>query len=141
ISIDFMFGTIRKHQTWLWAVIITIMIVSLVFFFSQSRMNNGPRAEMNYGSINGEKITQEEFGNATREVQLSYLFKGDEARRSGLDLEREIYQWLLLLQRADKMGIHVSTEDVARVAQQMLFQFQKQGITSPQIFIQQVLRP
>ena len=39
-----MFGTIRKHQTWLWAVIITLTIISFVVFFSPySKLNNERR--------------------------------------------------------------------------------------------------
>jgi len=45
-----MFGTIRKHQTWLWAIIITLTIISFVIYFgpqsrvSQGRADRGPAA-------------------------------------------------------------------------------------------------
>ena len=53
-----MFGTIRKHQTWLWAVIITVIIFSFVIYFSPySKMNDSRRGPVNLGSINGERIS------------------------------------------------------------------------------------
>src|SRR6266446_4095535 len=57
-SIDVMFGTIRRHQTWLWAVIITITIISFVIFFGpQSRFNSsGRETSVYYGSINGQPV-------------------------------------------------------------------------------------
>jgi hypothetical protein len=143
-----MFGTIRKHQTWLWAVIIAVIIVSFVLFFSPySRMNNSARGEVDYGTINGEKVTQEQYSDASREVLLSYFFKNgsfptDQTVRSGaFDPQRETYQWMLLLNGADKMGIRVGPQETARVAQAMIFQFQKSGIKTADDFIRQVLVP
>jgi len=142
-----MFGTIRKHQTWLWAVIIAITVVSFVFFFSPyTKMNDARRGPANYGSINGERVSETDFANAWREINLRYFFMngswpGEDAKKSGFEPEREAYQWLLLIQQGDKMGIHVAPREVARVAQAMLSQFQRSGITSPEMFIKQVLQP
>jgi len=144
-----MFGTIRKHQTWLWAVIIAVTVVSFVFFFSPyAKMNDSRRGRVNYGSINGEPVSEEQFANAWREVQLRYFFMNgnwpsEEAKKSGFDPERETYQWLLLEQKADQMGIHVGPHEVGRVAQAMLSQVMRSGsgINSPDAFIRQVLNP
>ncbi len=141
-----MFGTIRKHQTWLWAVIIAVIIVSFVFFFSPyAKMNNSTR-EADYGAINGVAVTEEQFSRGMREIYLRYFFNNgrfpnQESKKTGFEPERETYQWLLLLQKADKLGIHVGSSEVARVAQAMLSQFQKSGITSPDMFIERVLKP
>ena len=68
-----MFGTIRKHQTWLWIVIITVIIISFVVYFSPySNLNRGVRVA-DFGSINGEKINKSEFAQAQREVFLRYF--------------------------------------------------------------------
>jgi hypothetical protein len=80
-----MFGTIRKHQTWLWAVIITLTIISFVIYFGpQSRVSGGRGGTFNLGTINGERITPEEFTEAQREVYLRYFFMsgnlGEEAQ-------------------------------------------------------------
>jgi len=69
-----MFGTIRKHQKWLWAVIITLTIISFVIFFSPySKMNSGVRRSGNYGSINGQRVTDQDYINAYREVDLAHF--------------------------------------------------------------------
>src|SRR6266851_3157475 len=61
-NLAFMIGTIRKHQTWLWAVIITLTIISFVWYFGpSSKMSDARRGPANYGSINGERINQADF--------------------------------------------------------------------------------
>ena len=143
-----MFGTIRKHQTWLWAIIITLTIISFVIFFSPvSKMNNTRGGPVNLGSINGERVSQEEFVKARREIYLRYFFMsggrwpGDDAKKMGFDPERETYQWLLLIQKEEQLGIHIGSDVVAQIAKNMLSQFQKDGVTSPAIFVQKVLQP
>ena len=142
-----MFGTIRKHQTWLWAVIITVIIISFVIFFSPySKMNDNRQVAANWGSINGEKVTQEEYVKAYKEICLRAFFMtgnwpDDEARKQGGDVERESFQWLLLKQKQKELGIHISTDAVAQGARAMISQFQRSGITSPEMFINLVLKP
>src|SRR5215813_15508471 len=104
-----MFGTIRKHQTWLWAVIITLTIISFVVFFSPySRMNNnGRQMSSNFGSINGERISEDDFRRAYDEVKIEYFFMSggnwprseEEAKKQGFDLEQKTYFRLLLIQK------------------------------------------
>jgi hypothetical protein len=142
-----MFGTIRKHQTWLWAVIITLTIISFVIFFSPySKLNNTRRGPVNLGSINGERISEEEFINARNEVLLRAFFTSgnwpdEDARKMGGQVDRDTYHWLLLIQKQEQLGIHVSTDVVAEAARAMMSQFQRKGITSPEMFIRQVLQP
>jgi hypothetical protein len=140
-----MFGTIRRHQTWLWAIIITLTIISFVIFFSPYSRVNTERRQVGYGSINGEKISQEQFEDAWKEVQLRYFFMSggrwpdDEAKKTGFDPEREVYQWLLLVQKQEELNIRASVDALHHVALELLRPFGRQGITSPEIFIQQVL--
>ena len=145
-----MIGTIRKHQTWLWAIIITLTIISFVIFFSPySKVANTRSGSFNAGSINGERITQEQFVNAQREILLQYFFRSGgnwlndlEAKKQGFDLERETYQWLLLIQKQEQIGIHVSSELAARFFRdEMLPQFHRAGLTTPDLFVKQVLLP
>ena len=142
-----MFGTIRKHQKWLWVVIIAVIIVTFVFMFSPyARMTDNHQVAVNWGTINGEKITQEEYVKAYKEICLrSFFMTGkwpdDEAKKQGGDVERESYQWLLLRQKQQDLGIHISTDAVAQGARAMISQFQRAGITSPEMFIEQVLKP
>src|SRR5258707_6662581 len=142
-----MFGTFRKHQTWLWALIITAIIVSFVNYFSAAcKLNNKARGPVNLGSINGARMSEGEFGNARREIDLRYFFMsggrwpGDEAKKMGFDPEGEVYQWLLLIQKEDQLWIHLSSELVAQFTRNILSQFQKEGITSHAIFVQQVIQ-
>ena len=142
-----MFGTIRKHQTWLWAIIITLTIISFVIFFSPySKLDDSRAGRINLGSINGERISEEEYINARNEVYLRAFFTtgnwpDEEAKKQGGEIERETYQWLLLIQKQKQLGIHISVEVVAQAAKGMMSQFQRAGINSPEMFIQQVLRP
>jgi hypothetical protein len=140
-----MFGTIRKHQTWLWAVIITLTIISFVVFFSPyTKMNANVRAG-NHGSINGKKITDQQFIEAYREVHLHHFMMSgrwpDEDKTSGFDPERETYNWLFVVQKQQDLGVHVSDEAASQMARNMLHNFERLGVTSPQIFFQKILGP
>ncbi|HWW02838.1 MAG TPA: peptidylprolyl isomerase [Candidatus Acidoferrum sp.] len=143
-----MFGTIRKHQTWLWAVIITLTVISFVVYFSPySRMNSSGRRSGVYGSINGDKITDQQYRNASREVDLHSFFRSgghwlaEDKKRSEQDIEREVYQWLLLTWEQDRLGIHLDEQATADYARQMVRSFERAGVTSPQMFIERVLQP
>src|SRR5258708_5734665 len=124
-----MFGTIRKHQQWLWAVIITLTVISFVIYFSPySKMNSANRAPMRFGSINGEEIGEQNFFNARREIDLRYFFMsrgswpGDDSKRMGFDADVETYKWLLLIQKQDALAIHPSPEAVSQFATELLRQ-------------------
>jgi len=138
-----MFGTIRKHQTWLWAIIITVIIISFVIFFSPYSRMNDSRGPVNYGSINGERVAEEDFIEAWREVELRLFFMNGRWPEDNdkKDLQGEAYKWMLLLQKQRQMGIHISSEVAAQTGRAMLSQFQRSGISSPAVFEQQVLRP
>ncbi|HSU57480.1 MAG TPA: SurA N-terminal domain-containing protein, partial [Candidatus Dormibacteraeota bacterium] len=147
-----MFGTIRKHQTWLWAVIITLTIISFVIFFSPySRYNQGRKyGDAYYGSVNGERITDTEFRNAQDEVRLEYFFMSGgnwlnneaEAKKMGFDVEQRIYGRLLLIQKQKQMGIHIGSDVAAQYANEMLRSFeQRSGLPSAEAFVKQVLEP
>src|ERR1043166_6964911 len=110
-----MIGTIRKHQTWLWTVIIAAIIITFVWYFSPYTKMNGPdRRRADRGSINGIPITEEEFVQAGREA----------------------YPWLFLIQKQEQMGIHLNTDAVADAARNLLAQLQRSG-TSPEAFLRQ----
>ena len=143
-----MFGTIRKHQTWLWAVIITLTIISFVTFLSpNSKLNSGGRSSDNYGTINGERVTRDRYASAYREVDLHTFFMSgghwlnEDKKQTRVDPERETYQWLLLIQKQKALGMHVGDDAAAWMGQQMVRSYEKMGITSPSMFIQKVLQP
>jgi hypothetical protein len=145
-----MIGTIRKHQKWLWLVIVTITVLTFVVFFSPySRMNSGAgggRAQ-DFGIINGEHISPDTYYNARNEVELRYFFSSgghwpeEPGRRANFDLDREAYFWLLIVQKQEQYGIHVGVDEIAQYARQLLSGFQRAGISSPDVFFSQVLQP
>jgi len=139
-----MFGTIRKHQKWLWILIMTLTIISFVIFFSPySKMNEGARLG-NHGSINGERITDTQYIDAYREVQLHHFFQtgewGNEGKRSGFDPTREAYQWLLLVQKERDYGINVSPQVAQQLGRQMMAGLKRRGVDSPEVFVNEVLK-
>ena len=128
-----MFGTIRRHQKWLWVVIITLTVFSFVIYFSPySKLNSGERrGTYDWGTINGQRISQESFVSAYQEVALRYFIMSggrapdEEARRS---FERETLQWLFVIDKEDQLGIHISPDRVAEVARNMVLSaFQRAG--------------
>jgi hypothetical protein len=140
-----MFAHLRKHQTWLLGVIVTITIVSFVVFFNPNNRGSGSsRGPANFGSINGERITEEDFHNARKEVYLQYFFmtggnwldNETEAKKAGFDFEQRLYVRLLLIQKIEQLGIHVSSEMAGQIATEMLHQF-----GSPTAFVEKVLQP
>src|SRR5262245_7790937 len=106
-----MFGTMRKHSTALWTIIIAVVIVSFVFFFSPyAKMQGQRRAANNFGSINGQPVDEEEFRQTAREVYLRYLINTGEwpdAKNQNYDVTREAYYRLLVIRKQQEMGIEV----------------------------------
>ena len=141
-----MIGTIRKHSKWLWMVIIAATVISFVYMFSPNQRfsGRGGGGSYNFGSINGQRISQEDLVNAQKEAMLRYFFSygnwpDQDAKRNGFDLERETYFRLLLIQEEEKMDIHASSEAVARVAADMLRSFNRGNPLPLDVFVKQVL--
>ena len=128
-----MFGTIRRHQKWLWAVIITLTVISFVIYFSPyQKMNRSERrGPVDLGTLNGQAISEESFGSAEREIALRYFIMSggrspdEETRRN---FERETLQWLFVVDKEDQFGIYIAPDRVAEVARNMvLSSFQRAG--------------
>lgn len=144
-----MIGTIRKHSSWLWFIIITATIVSFVVFFSPSqRMGGGGGGTADFGRIYGKKVTTEDYLQAKNEFYLFYWFHnggewpGDSAKFSDADLQREIYVRLLLARKAESLGIHVGDDAEAAAASTMLASLGRNGqAVSIDTFEKQVLLP
>jgi len=140
-----MFGTIRKHQTWLWAVIITLTIISFVTFLSPNSKMNGGGGNANYGSIDGRKVTATEYRQALEEATLHWFFNTghfpQDEKNSRFDQMQQSYNWLLLMRKEEEQGIHVGGEAMEQMAWHLCRQFEKQQVTSPAILIQKVLQP
>lgn len=115
-----MIGTIRKHSTWLWLIIIAATIVSFVVFFTPtSSTGGGGGGPQTYGMMNGRPIPVEDYRAAALEAQLGFfvrygVFPGDvDAARTGFDLERETRNRLVILAQLDELNIEVDDKSVA----------------------------
>jgi hypothetical protein len=115
-----MIGTIRKHQQWLWAVIITATIISFVIWTgNRGSRGNGDYGPADLGSVGGQKVTKDDYLNARAECLLQYLFNTgqpykDESGRQN-ELEQRIYVRLLLLQKQEQHGIRVSSQKAGQI--------------------------
>src|SRR6478672_3127316 len=110
-----MIGTIRKHQQWLWAIIITATIISFVIW-TGNRGSGGPGeyGPAEYGTVGGQKISREDYTRARAECLLQYLFNTGnpykEDSKKETEFEQRIYVRLLLLQKLDQHSIRVSSQ-------------------------------
>ena len=141
-----MIGTIRKHSTWMWIVIIAAIIITFVYWGAAPNKfdRGGGSRDANFGSINGERISQEDFASAQREIYLQYFFSygdwpGPDAKRMGFDVESKTYFRLLLIQKEKQLGIHASSEAVAKVAADILRSFNRGEPIPLDAFVKQVL--
>lgn len=139
-----MIGTIRKHTQWLWWVIIAAIIITFVWWGSQTSSSDGSRSRANFGMINGQKISANMYLDAQREVYLLYFFSTgsfpDRGRTmQGFDVERETFIRLLMIQKLTEMGVHVSDEALAKVASERLRSMNRGNPVPADVFTKQVL--
>jgi hypothetical protein len=118
-----MFGTIRRHSTWLWAIIIGAVVIGMVAVFGPTNQTASSvfSGENALGTLAGEPITREDFLEAQAEAKLQFLmmrqeWPGPGAERQGFDLEMETYKRLFLIQKQKEFGIEVGTDQVAKAA-------------------------
>ena len=132
-----MFGTIRRHQTWLWAVIITLTIVSFVVFGpTNTKMGNALRGQGSFGVLAGQQISLDQRIKAMNEVELGGFLKNQQwTNPNSEETMRETYMRLLLIQKQKELGIQVSTEAAATFAHRIL------GPANLDDFIEKVLKP
>jgi hypothetical protein len=146
-----MIGTIRKHSKWLWFVIIAAMSVSLLFFFSPSqRLGGSGGATGDFGTIYGKKISKDDYVNMEREFELFYFLHYDEwpDKLPADELKREVYVRLLLIRKADDLGVYVGDDTVAMAAGNILnspelaraLKGSGQGVPAD-IFVKDILEP
>jgi hypothetical protein len=149
-----MIGTIRKHSKWLWWIIAALTVVSFLYWgVAPSARNGGIGGNGDYGTLYGQKITQQDYINAQNEFYLFYWIRNHEWPDSSpnikeKDLEQQIYLRLMLTQKAKTLGIYVSDEAAAAAAGEMLRSadlsraFGLNGQAVPiEAFVRQVLAP
>jgi hypothetical protein len=145
-----MIGTIRKHSKWLWLIIIIATVISFVFWGAgPSRLGRGggDYTSGDFGSIYGRKITLEAYLNAKAGFYLLYWLRAGDwpdknPNLSGIEQSREIYLRLMLIQKANDLGIYVSDDQVVAAAQEILRSLGRNGQSVPlSEFVKQVLQP
>ena len=125
-----MIGTIRKHQQWLWVLIIAATIVSFVVFFNPSTKYGGggggeSRPNETGAFIEGRAITVDELVDAKREELLFYFLQhGDwpneqKLREQNYQLDQRAYQRIALNQKAKDLGIVPTAKAAARMVEEM----------------------
>jgi hypothetical protein len=130
----------------MWGVIITIVIISFVFWGSKSGVNDRGQGQYDLGSINGEKIEKDDYVDAAREVNLGYFlsygeFPSESSKRMGFDVQRETYFRLFFMAKIKDEKIHVSDETVAKMAADLLHGLNRGQPVSLAQLDQNVLRP
>ena len=120
-----MFGTIRRHQGWLWVVIASITILTMLSFLTPgSRSGAGLRSMGSGYTIAGHPVTENQINDARREVVLQHFLQTQQWPDSDSPaVELQTWQRLLLIQKQQDLGIHTSAEAAATVAQQILRQW------------------
>ncbi len=141
-----MFGTIRKHQSWLWFVIIGVTCLSMVIYFQPGGKNGNQVASGNFGSIDNKPVTATEKQNTLNETALMYYMRTREwpdsaGASKNFDLERETYQRLFLLRRLNEYNIHVDPDTAAELGVMILRQLGNGQTVPLEAFVEQVLKP
>lgn len=109
----------------LWFVT-TIIILSFAIFGTAYRLDNQLNSA---GTLNGKSVGYREFQQAYYDARdQAIILYGDQFFKAGqnLDLEREAWDRLTLMQEAKKQNIKISDEEVALFIAQLPF-FQRQG--------------
>jgi len=140
-----MFGTIRKHQSWLWFLIIGVTILGMVMWQSQTGNGNGAqRGAGQFGSIDGKPITATEMQRAQNEAALMYFvqtLRWPDESGGQFNMQANAYQRLFLLRKLQDYNIHADPDSAAQFAGLILRKV-GQGQTVPMdLFASNILKP
>ncbi len=147
-----MIGTIRKHSKWLWIVIAAATIVSFIWWGASvpSRGGGGGIAAGDYGTIYGEKVTAEEYADSRNDYYIYYWLQNGFQWPSSSDpaMDQQIYVRILLLRKAEKLGIYADEKGAEAVANNLLgsadltryFRLKNQAVPID-AFVKQILEP
>ncbi len=141
-------GTLRKHQQWLWVLIITAVIVSFVIYFSPNQPGGRSmsRGDRQVGLLDGEPVGEQQVRDALHQAELGGFLRFGEGYRSGraeqmgFNVKQETMQRLFLDRRIKEYGIHSSDAAVATWIREYL-KNPKTGEVNFDGFVQSALRP
>ena len=106
-----MIGTVRKHSKVLWGIIIAATIVSFLAWNvdKNGRPTGGGSDGYDFGSINGKKVTRDQYNKAAGEVRiLAFFSNGKWIEGSDFDRiewKREIYNRLALFEKMQELNV------------------------------------
>lgn len=135
----YMFGTIRKHQNWLWYVIIAVMIFGLVIWGNQLGKNGNQHGNAALGKIEGREVTEAEYRDAQAEATLMSLLRNH--RWPDNVTQQEVYERIFLLRKLQQYNIHADADSVAQIATMYVRQFANGQQVPFNDFVDQVLKP
>lgn len=108
-----MFATIRRHQSWLWVIVIVGVIVPFVWFMGPTQYNRGGSGgDSVYGYVGGDPVDREAFFQAQREVRLSHYLSTREWPEAD-EANSRVPERLFLIWKQRQLGIRVGDDAVA----------------------------
>jgi hypothetical protein len=142
-----MIGTIRKHSGWLWLIIVTLTIISFLYWGASPAARYDRGHSGGYGTIYGHAVTRDMYVEAQQQFRLYYWMshgsfpeKSETFKRE--DMERETYVRLMLMQKAKDLGVAVSEDAVVTAANEFLRSLGRKGEPVPlEDVVTRVLEP
>ena len=132
-----MFAALRRNKTWLWGILIIVVIISFVIFFSPDvnlKRSEGDTAIVAY--MDGKPVTQGQFHQAYTEASIFYFLNNGQWPQDsrGWNAEAQAKQRLFLKDRAAKQGITATPQAAAVWLQSLPYFKDKDGNYSPAIY-------
>lgn len=128
-----MIGTLRKHSKWLWSIIISVVIVTFVIFFSPNVGMDRGRGRADYGTLYGQPIKMDDLAQAYADAKLGFFFMSggrwpteQNALMAGFNINSDARRRLLLNYLVKQQGIEVGDATVAEQIK-VMFADQKSG--------------
>jgi len=123
-----MIGTIRKHSSWLWAIIIIATVAAFVVGYGPAgrAIRSGlAGGSQDFGKLYDSPISPAEFSNAAKEAKLGYYLSSGQwpdraGRQTDFDMERESYFRLFLIKKVNDYHIKASDEEASAEAHNRL---------------------
>ena len=141
-----MFGTIRKHQSWLWFVIIAVTILGMIVWSNPGKSGNQQSGSGDFGSIDNKTVTAAEFQGAKNETALRFFMQSREwpdtaGASKQFDWDQESYKRLFLIRRLNDFNIHSDPDAAAQRAGMILRQLGNGQLVPLETFVDQILKP
>lgn len=102
----------RKHQTWLWGAIITLTIISFLYWSPNMNIGGGSRgggSSSNLGSIGGKTINSQQYTQAADEVRVfAFLMSRKWYERSEFnrpEMAGAVYERLVLIHKLNELNV------------------------------------